>query len=294
MASLLFASSAGKAQEPATPVDDAYSRLAALDQATLDSAREERLRRLRAAYAQDFASLIRSEKLQTASSAELELLLRATQRLAYYSDDPRYLEDMEKVVKQLGTRIGPDELKIYHGSLIQFRQFDEARMLAILHPDVGLEAVPRVITATAPIKANAYAMGTSQRQLREIELPLRGDTLIAIVHPNCGFSLRSMDALRGSPLLRGLKVLWMAPVARRVDYDTFAEWNRRHIDQPIVLARRTSDWPMIDEWGTPNFYLFRDSKVVAHFTGWPKEGNQYLLKALGQRLRTAEEPGERL
>lgn len=290
LVALLCSANAGRAAPSAAALQDAYVRLVALDQATLDDAREQRVTRLRDAYARDFAPLIRSADLQTASAPKLDVLMRATQRLAYYSDDPQYLEDMASVVQRLGPSIAPDAVKIYHASLIQFRRFDQVRQLALQHPDVALESVPRVVAAPPPARPNAYVMETRQRQLREIEIPLHDATLIAVVHPHCGFSRRAMDALRGSPLLQGLTVRWIAPVGRRIDYDVFVEWNAAHADQSIVLARRTADWPMIDDWATPTFYLLRNGKLVAHFSGWPKDGNQELLLELGRNLDPRRKP----
>ena len=66
----------------------------------------------------------------------------------------------------------------------------------------------------------------------------------------------------------------------RLDYDVLEAWNTAHTDQSIVLARHKADWPMIDSWETPSFYLLHDGQEVAQFSGWPREGNWSQLHAL--------------
>ncbi|MFC7520177.1 hypothetical protein ACFQS6_08190 [Xanthomonas populi] len=269
-----------RAQGPAEPLNDAYRRLVELDDATLSLPRNERLQRLADAYDTGFAPAVNASHLIDVSAEDLEILSQASQRLAYYTKDERYLHDMIKVMDAYGSSAGPDAVKRYHQTLLQFRRFAEAKRLALHHPDLAFEPVPDVVRAASAVRPNAYAIDQDKRRLREIQVPLRGDTLVVVVLPHCRFSVRAMDDLRHHPLLRGVTLVWLAPVGLRLDYELFETWNKTHTDQSIVLARHTADWSMIDSWGTPTFYLIHDGKVVANFSGWPQEGNWTQLQVL--------------
>ncbi|MCL1501070.1 hypothetical protein [Xanthomonas nasturtii] len=277
---ILLASGMVWAQPSIESFNKAYDQLVALDDATLSLPREERLQRLTDAYNAAFAPLVESSRIADIPEAELETVLRASQRLAYYTDDERYLQQMSLVMKALGSSAGPDALKRYHQTLLQFRRFADAAQLARRHPGLSFEPTPDVVMADPAVQPNAYAIDQGNRRLREIHVPLRGDTLVVIVHPRCRFSVSAMGDLRNTPLLRGLALVWLAPVGLHLDYEVLEAWNTTHTDQSIVLARHAADWAMIDSWSTPSFYLMHDGKVVAHFSGWPQEGNWMQLRAL--------------
>ncbi|AKC80868.1 hypothetical protein XB05_20635 [Xanthomonas arboricola] len=273
-------------KDVAPSLDDAYSELVELDDLTATIPGDMRQKRLREAYASDFLPVIRSASLSRASSSDLHFLLRASHRLAYYSNDPRYLDDMMLVMKASQSAASADDLRLFHATLVQFRRFHEAGELAQEHPGIDLEDVPVVQPMASGGKSNAYAIDTEKDLLREIEISTRGQVLVAVVHPLCGFSLRAMHDLRNSPLLRGTTTVWLAPVGQRIYYDVLKEWNAEHPDQEIMLARSTADWSMVEQWATPNFYLLRDGHVISHFSGWPKTGNwQALRDLLAERFR---------
>lgn len=293
---LFFAISSGWAQIPADSLKDAYSRLVKLDNSTLSLSDSERSQRLADAYDAGFAPALKSPKLADVPSEDLEILSQASQRLAYYTNDERYLRDMMKVMDAFGSSAGPGALKRFHQTLLQFRRFDDAKRLARKYPEFEFESVPEVVEAGSNIRPNAYAIDQGSEQLKEIQVPLRGETLVVVVHPRCGFSVRAMDALRQHPLLRGLKVVWLAPVGLHLDYEALKRWNMAHTDQSIVLARHITDWPMIGRWETPTFYLLQDGNVIADFSGWPNEGSwpqlQELLAKRSEKRADAEAVGQ--
>ncbi|WP_230430397.1 hypothetical protein [Xanthomonas melonis] len=281
LAVLVFVAACGAGAHPQVEsLNAAYDRLVALDDATLSLPREQRLQRLADAYDTEFAPVVDSPRLVDVPLAGLETLLRASQRLAYYTDDARYLQQLIKVMDALGSSAGPDALQRYHQTLLQFRRFADARHLARHHPGIAFESVPDVTSAEPTVRPNAYAIDQGKRRLREIQVPLRADTLVAIVHPHCRFSASAMGDLRNHPLLRGITLVWLAPVGLHLDDEVLRTWNKAHADQSIVLARHAADWPMIDGWSTPTFYLMHDGNVVDRFSGWPQEGNWAQLRAL--------------
>ncbi|PPT78463.1 hypothetical protein XarbCFBP8152_12225 [Xanthomonas arboricola] len=279
---LMLCTSMGAAvsKEVAPSLDDAYSDLVQLDDLTATISDDMRQKRLSEAYARDFLPVIRSASLNRASSGDLHFLLRASHRLAYYTNDPRYLDDMMLVMKENRSAASADDLRLFHTTLVQFRRFHEAAKLAQEHPGIDLENVPGVRLMDSGGKSNAYAIDTKEDLLREIDISTRGEVLVAIVHPLCGFSLRAMHDLRNSPLLRETTTVWLAPVGQRIYYDVLKKWNAEHPDQEIMLARSTADWSMIEQWATPNFYLLREGHVISHFSGWPKTGNWRALRDL--------------
>lgn len=204
----LVAVCGASAQPRVDALSQAFDRLVTLDRETFELPPKERRQRLADAYDAAFAPLVDdSPGLVQLPPAGLETLAQATHKLAYYTDDTRYLQRMIKIMDALGSSAGPGALKQYHEVLLQFRRFGDAQQLARRHPGLEVESVPDEVAADSTVQPNAYVIEQGKNRLREAQVPLRGDTLVVIVHPHCGFSLRAMDDLRNNPLLRGVALV---------------------------------------------------------------------------------------
>lgn len=61
-------------------------------------------------------------------------------------------------------------------------------------------------------------------------------------------------------------------------------WNREH---PIASTRLTvqrEEWPMIDTWHTPTFYVLENGERAEKIEGWPSEGRRAELIAALARV----------
>jgi hypothetical protein len=92
-----------------------------------------------------------------------------------------------------------------------------------------------------------------------------------------------METLAADPELAPVMAryaTWLAPVDQRLYLAVVSAWNLEHAATPVALTRHRSDWPMFDSWATPQFYLLRDGKLLAKFSGWPEAGNRDKLLEL--------------
>ena len=94
-----------------------------------------------------------------------------------------------------------------------------------------------------------------------------------------------METITGDPVLSTAvrdSAIWLAPVDMQLYFDKVQAWNRDQSTAQVVIARHRRDWPMVDDWSTPNFYLIQDGVTLDHFSGWPLDGSnrQRLIRML--------------
>ncbi len=51
------------------------------------------------------------------------------------------------------------------------------------------------------------------------------------------------------------------------------------------LANTPEDWPFIDRWVTPSFYILKDGQVKATLIGWPDDSQ---LEKLNRMIDSAD------
>lgn len=219
-------------------------------------------------------------------AAALPLVFRAAEIVEAYTFSPTYIGDMRRTLDEMERRrtASAVERAAYYRALVGLRDFDAARRYLARHPGLGVEPVPEITPPDRGLKPPVvYAVSDQGGVLRPHSLDIaQGTRLIVVSHPLCAFSRRAMEAIANDAELRAMlpPTTWLAPVEQRLHLDVVSAWNRTHPATPVVLARRRDDWPMIDEWSTPQFYLVRNGGLVAKLTGWPVQGHREQLIAL--------------
>ena len=123
--------------------------------------------------------------------------------------------------------------------------------------------------------------------LTRTDAVLSDTALIIVFHPECVFSRRAFAALNAAPNLANVlqsHTLWLRPVDGDLNVEKWNEWNRTSLLAPLVVAYAEAEWPWIDYWGMPTFYVLRDGKVQTRLTGWPGDER---LDELTNALRVA-------
>lgn len=251
----------------------------------------ERAAAIGAAFDELLASAHEPEALSQAGERDLDLLFRAAHTAASYTLDRRRIGVMTAARAELerrGAALPRHHLSEYE-ILVKARMFGEARAVALRHPLPDLEPLPELREAERldPAQPTEWVVDPDGRSLTRRNVELRRRTLvIAVSHPRCGFSRAASAEIEVDPVLGILFAQhgrWLAPPSGRLDFDKLQQWNREHPAQPITLVHRKEEWPMLDSWATPTFYILEDGAVRSKVTGWPEDGRRTeLIVALQQ------------
>lgn len=266
------------AAQTVSAAESAYTRLQAVERASTRSPERVRAQEIGTAYRELLANDMTQEAMSRHDDASLAYLFKAAYLGLFYTYQPELLGHLRLVLDALERRaLATEEQRVQlYRSMIGLRRFDEARAYLSVHPRLPVEPVPTVAalpdgTPEGPV---VYAVQDGPiLQPRRIDLA-RGRRLVVVAHPLCGFSRAAMETLSTDPAFAEIReqTLWLAPPDQRLYLEQLQAWNRDHPTAQVVLARRHGDWPELEAWATPEFYLFRDGQLVGRLTGWPKEG----------------------
>ena len=289
---LALASSSGIASEWISPIESSYNGLLAIDAGPRSLSERERNEAILREFEATFRQRLNEDALHATSAEDLDWLLKAAHLSIFYGREMRHLGDLGRILSELesrGVATNAQRVLMYR-SLIGYRKFDEARVYLSLHPDLEVEPVPEVSDARRFSTDSVPVYEIDAEQIRLLPLFLRihdGTHLIVVSHPLCAFSRAAMqfvnDNLKIAEALDE-RAIWLTPVDMRLHFEEIQQWNRSHPRTQVMIARHRHDWPMVEEWDTPQFYLLRDGTVIEHFSGWPLDGSrqQSLLDLVGK------------
>lgn len=287
---LLLAAIPCLAEQSPPDLDSGYSKLIAIERSTSLS-EVDRLKAIVESYGEIFRKHLVGTNLRRIHDHELDLVLRSTYLVSFYTFNPTYLEDALLVMRELERRgtATDNHRKIYHRMLIGYRKFDEARNYSTAHPHLEAEAVPLIgeLAGNAPGDPVVYRVDKEEHKLHPVHIRIRSnDTLLVITHPLCHFSRNAMAAIESDlALLNSISnlVVWMTPASMSLNYGEIQRWNQEHPQVEVVISRSHDDWPMVESWATPQFLLLRDGRVIDSFSGWPEGGSRDKLIQLLRR-----------
>jgi len=245
----------------------------------------ERFARHNQQYDRLFASYQQSESLRLVSRPDLRLLKRAVETTVLLLPSTAHVAQLQMSLAEMRRR-GMAEDKDYaylYQALIGTRQFAEAKTLAQQHPGMNAGTFPTFSPSTILPRGWPTALTLdkhSQAMTREAFDP--STPLRIVVVADCHFSQDAAHAIEADAQLKPLfaqHAIWLA--SQEESFDSAIDWNRKFPDQPIHIAWQNSEWPMLDSWAMPTFYVFHDGKLTKKFSGW------YDLKTLKQSLREA-------
>lgn len=232
-----------------------------------------------------------TQGLNRLSDADLSAFLSASDTLVFYSSGQDYLDRVEAAFHELESRgrQTPFDVQTLFKDYVKFREFEPARMLASRYPDVELEELPHAVATTEKWGGPTVLelVGFDEVARVSAGIPSDGPFVVVAAHPLCHFSDNAVRAIQQdrevAALFKG-RTLWLMPQDRYMNLDVVREWNRQFPDYTMRWAWRTSDWPMIKRWATPNFYFYRDGKLVDTVIGWPPEGQREALLSAFEKI----------
>jgi hypothetical protein len=247
---------------------------------------------LGADYEQAFAFARAPGQRESVGAADLELLFRAAEMTAFQTLERRHVQDMRDGLRELERRGTATRRHYLHlrATLIKARMLDEARELGLAHPELALEDLPEFRDAEGQIEGapTEWVVAGDRPTLLRRSVDLRqGAQIVVVSHPACHFSRAAARAIEADPTLRSVfaaRSHWLAPQDGDFDIEVIQRWNREH---PIATTRLTvqrEEWPMIDSWRTPTFYVLEHSEPIAKIEGWPSAGRRAELLAALRRV----------
>ena len=273
-------------------IEGRYNELHRLEQATASLPERDQSNEIARTYRNLFSAAVIPESLRQASPQDLGVTLKAAYLAAAYDENKHHFNDMREVFSELEHRnlVTEDQGELMFRALIAYRDFDAARSLLSRYPRLSVEPVPEIlISGDGPNGYNVFAVNGDKYALQQATIDIStGTHLIIISHPLCSFSRNAKKDLEADAEFSfafSPKATWLAPVSGRLDLDEIRNWNQSNPDAQIVIARTKSNWKMIDQWATPQFYAVRDGEIVGHVSGWPKEGRKKDLAALISKLQ---------
>lgn len=232
---------------------------------------------VRAEFERQFGDAYTDDALANMANDDLVLLLRAAESMSFYSysaSDFALIERALAALERRGAATDADRA-IRFRALVGLRRFDDAGRYRAIHGTMDVEVIPETSEAkVSPAGPTVHEASSTSATLTKQTLAVAdGVRLIVVSHPLCAFSREAMETLSNDAELRDIirtRAIWLAPVQRRLYFDTLQSWNREHPSTPVVLADRREDWPFIRIWSTPTFYVLKDGQLVGFFEGWPK------------------------
>jgi len=186
------------------------------------------------------------------------------------------LEHAANLLEMLEVRGAASRAQVKHlfDALIGLHRFDEAEAFRAAWRDYELPALS--------IQAEAPAAGASGRYVYRPATNGSStlDTLaldnfsgaVVIATPACRFANAAAAAILGDPDLAEYfteRSIWVVPPVHPLDDPRLGEWNADYPSLPLNVAYQHGDWPEVNSWASPTFYVFEDGQVVAKRVGWP-------------------------
>ena len=233
-----------------------------------------------------------TEKIKSTTSSDLNILFRAADMTAFYTDETKYVKYLQRISEVLEERklITEEHYKKLYFAFLQVRMLKEADALLAEHRLSVNDALPPHreapdLSAQMPtewlIEANSLSL-----LRRNVDIN-KGIKIIVVSSPGCHFSRNAVRDISQDPAM--VTVFrkygkWLVPQTRHSYFHDIQKWNRSFPNFQMTMVYQRQEWKDIDHWGTPTFYFFKDGKLSSKVTGWPEQGNIKELKNSLQKI----------
>jgi len=244
-----------------------------------------------AKYAAWFSPDQTESNLKRLNDSDVTALFSAASTTLFYTCDPRYVRDMrlDFIELQKRRKLTDDQYYEMYKALVAGRMFSAANNLARVHPSPLIRPLPAIVQENSRKPGPAVLVVTSDSRKvvrRSIDMA-SGARVIVVSSPLCHFCMRATRDIEQDPALRsvmGKYATWLVRPDGDIRFDQVRDWNRKHPREAMVLAYAIADWPQLDRWETPTFYVLQGRNVVAELVGWPRDGRKIELKAALQKV----------
>jgi hypothetical protein len=225
-----------------------------------------------------YGALHRDALSSRSSRDDLLEAFKAADIATFYSHDPALALELRGIYARLREHgiADPSHAEAVLGSLVLARELEAARAFneeAMVVPEESLIRLARAPALGADRRVILDVAGV-ELVPREVDIST-GLRVLVVAHPGCGYSRKAADAIQADDMLReffGRHAVWIAPPNREPTNASIINWNIKRPKQRLSVAYRASDWPMINDWSTPMFYLLHDGQLVKTLAGWPADG----------------------
>jgi len=257
-------------------IDEKFDKLHALENkvVTQNLPYQELSTRLQDSYSTlAFTEAIHGD-LSAINNADLKLLFRGASLTAFYSSDPAVTADMGIAFQELARRGLMDErgYSNMYQALVTARLLKEAQDFYHANKTRGLSPLPNGLQEAAFIAGDVTEMLVRDNTLKRQSVDIKSGTHVLIVaHPSCHFSRRAVQAITTDESIRRAlegHVRWLAPQDASFDLAIIQKWNQDFPSMPMSIVYKRQEWPIIDHWDLPTFYVIKDSVLVGKVTGW--------------------------
>ncbi|KRE98591.1 hypothetical protein ASG87_14440 [Frateuria sp. Soil773] len=234
------------------------------------------------AYDQAFGAYRTAAQLRQVDAPDLRLLHRATGTVTKQVRSAADFDQSRRVLAEMQRRGMADD-KDYadlYDALVADRQFNAAAALRHAHPKMDTVPLPAYVPAGTLPAGQPTALGIDARAhtMRREPVDLDGPLRIVVI-AGCHFSEDAARAIEGDAQLRPLFArhsTWLSNASS--DLAAVPAWNRQFADLPMRVAWDEREWPMLDSWAMPTYYVFRNGRLAKKFSGW--EGVDSLKRSL--------------
>lgn len=229
-------------------------------------------------YIKVFAHYQNPLVLKQLSNIDLRALFDVTSRTANLNiENPRYRNEFQSDFQELNNRGLATNQQAREIYLLFFaaRLFDQARNFAEQYRNFLFPKLP-VIKQEGQLSTGLSTLlvarnGKREMLRRAIDLS-HGMKVVLIMSPMCHFARDGLLAINADPKLKrifeGNNVVWMAQDIPLIYFDQYQKWNNDHPKEAIGVAYLPSEWPVINSWGLPTFYFFKNGILIKKLIGW--------------------------
>jgi hypothetical protein len=267
--------------------------LSRLEQSTLGVATDAQRRlAIGKLYAESFAGAFGEEALEHNSADDLRYLFRSAYLANFYTADPNVVHDMALAFAEMQRRdiTKKFDYQQMYAALIGARMLTEAGGFFAHYHGMDLDALPTFREASG-IKAGEpteWIVNPVAPELLRQPFAIDASAQVLVVgHPLCHFSQNAVRDIFADPQLGAVfaeHAHWLAPPDQHLKVELFQQWNHDHPNAAMTIAYKQSEWPLLDYWGTPTFYFFRDGSLITKVVGWPAEGRRDELRDALQQI----------
>lgn len=254
----------------------------------------EKFEKLEREYDRIFA--IHDDQLRNMDNDGVLAMFRSANMMASYTmffqtqKNPRFLAAMEAAFAELQRRGSPSAAVASDmiGAYVAARRFADANRIIAVSGAADLPRLPDKVQVQNFIRdrPGAYFIDPGSGQIGLTNFDTTTGDIIVIV-AGCHFSRDAAEDIAATPSLRRAfgrtRTLWLSPADRQFDADQLRAWNEEFPEQPMLVAYSHAPWKGVDFSEIPNFYFYRDGRLIAQHAGWKKGAPpQPVLNALRQ------------
>ena len=243
-----------------------------------------------------YEALLESEVERTRTLADeteddLRSFFRASSVAVFYTGNPAYLDLMERSLAEIERRnIMSTGLQTQmYEAYVRTRRLDAASDLAARGGLQDVRSIPSITYAPKlEMEKPAWFRLEGNSDSLLLENPALDPQLQVIVTTGafCNPSHRALREIHQDKALAGLlarHALWVMPADAAIHSAVLKQLTTDYPEFRFGIAYGKRNWPMVDNWATPVFHVFKDGRLVDQVVGWPEGGRaEALRKALSR------------